>query len=84
MWQVFSERDSAMLLPRKYQDLLSKEWSAVFHDYADLFKAAQRAWRHEARLQKQQDSKRQAAKAAEQLATQEAERMAIEALCTEV
>jgi len=45
MWTVFGrEYDTAMQLPRKYQDLLSQEWLGTFYAYADLFKQAQRAW----------------------------------------
>jgi hypothetical protein len=64
MWKVFSrDHETSMQLPRKYQDLLSKEWLCIFHAYGDLFKIAQHAWQAEQRSDKRK-ADRQAASAA--------------------
>lgn len=50
MWKVFSRNhETAMQLPKKYQDILSKEWLSIFHAYGDLFRVAQRTWDYQVR-----------------------------------
>lgn len=75
MWEVFSrEYETAMLLPRKYQDLLSKEWLCILHEYADLFKQAQRAWQEDQREErrKAEAAKRSTERSAQKQAEMEA------------